>query len=120
MQLLADENVQQPTVKFLRDAGYDVRSVSEEGLAGSSDEHVFEAAQKLGCALLTFNADFTDIRVLSRQRHRGIVRMRVKNQRAENLHPILRAALERLGDVDLTDTLVTIADDRVRIRKTAS
>ncbi len=118
MQLLADENIQQPTVRFLHARGWDIRWIPDEGLAGADDSRVFAYAQQGNRALLTYNADFVDIRALATSRHSGIIRLRFSNQRQDVVNPHLLAALEQLRKVDLNDTLVTITDDRIRIRKT--
>lgn len=120
MQLLADENIQQPTVRFLQDRGWDIRWIPDEGLSGADDASVFTYAQK-GCrALLTYNADFVDVRVLDASSHSGIIRLRFSNQHQDFVHPHLLAALEQLRHADLRDTLVTITDERIRLRKTGA
>lgn len=118
MRLLADENIQQPTVRFLRGRGWDIRWVPEDGLAGADDQRVFVHAQEEGRILLTYNADFVDVRALGALRHAGIIRLRFSNQRQDVVHPKLLAALERVCDMDLSDTLVTITDERIRLRRT--
>lgn len=118
MRLLLDENLQTPTVNFLRDLGFDVAGVVEENLASQSDECVFRHAQQTGRTLLTYNADFVDMRELAGVHHHGIIRLRISNQRFAFVHRILRSALAALQTHDLRDTLVTLGDDRIRIRHT--
>jgi predicted nuclease of predicted toxin-antitoxin system len=120
MQLLADENIQQPTVRFLQDRGWDIQWIPDEGLSGADDARVFEHAQKEHRALLTYNADFVDVRALEASRHSGIIRLRFSNQRQDFVHPHLLAAFEQLRHTDLRDTLVTITDERIRRRKTGT
>jgi hypothetical protein len=62
--------------------------------------------------LMTYNEDFADIRELAGKHHSGIIRLRVSNQRA--------AAIDHIRGLDLCDSLVTVSDSRVRIRKTYS
>jgi predicted nuclease of predicted toxin-antitoxin system len=118
MQLLADENIQQPTVRHLQSRGWDILWIPDVGLAGALDSRVFEYAQEGNRALLTYNADFVDMRALSSTCHGGIIRLRFSNQCQAFVHPRLLAALNQLRNEDLSDTLVTITDDRIRIRKT--
>jgi predicted nuclease of predicted toxin-antitoxin system len=73
MQLLADENIQQPTVRFLQVRGWDIRWIPDEGLAGADDVRVFAHAQTSHRTLLTYNADFVDVRALATTRHGGII-----------------------------------------------
>lgn len=118
MKLLADENIQRPTVRFLQDRGWDVRWIPDEGLTGADDASVFGHAQKDCRTLLTYNDDFVDVRALDASPHSGIIRLRFSNQHQDFVHPHLLAALERLRAEDMRDTLVTITDERIRLRKT--
>jgi len=120
MRLLADENIQHATVELLRSLGNDVRSIKEEGLASVSDEVVFSHAQKTGRTLITYNADFADIRDLAGRHHGGIIRLRISNQRLHYVQPVLEKAFRVIQDMALGDMLVTISDRRVRIRATFS
>ena len=120
MRLLADENIQAVTVRFLQSLGHDVQSVMGAGLKSADDDSVFDHAQAEGRVLLTFNADFADLRELARKNHCGVIRLRVSNQRAAYLHPVLEKALTCFADSDLRNTLVTLADRRTRVRKTSS
>jgi len=120
MRIFADENIQEPTVHFLRELGHDVEGVRDLHMETSPDAEVYAYAQETERALLTYNADFVDIRALRDTNHHGVIRLRIKTQRIHALHPVLRTALERLVGLDLTNTLVTISDRRTRIRKTTS
>lgn len=118
MRLLADENIQAPTVYLLRSLGHDVRWIKEEGLVSVSDEEVFKHAQKTGRTLITYNTDFADIRDLAGSHHGGIIRLRISNQRLDYAHPVLERAFKEIQEMTLGDMLVTISDRRVRIRRT--
>jgi predicted nuclease of predicted toxin-antitoxin system len=120
MQLLADENIQQPTVRFLQDRGWDIQWIPDEGLSGAADSNVFGHAQKSRRTILAYDADFVDVRALDATRHSGIIRLRFSNQRQDFVCPHLLAALEQLRHEDLRDTLVTITDERIRLRKTGT
>jgi predicted nuclease of predicted toxin-antitoxin system len=120
MQLLADENIQQVTVWFLREQGWDILWAADESLAGADDARLFARAQERQRILLTYNAHFADLRKLAAHPHHGIIRLRFKNQRVDFVHPRLCAALEHLKPQDLRNTLVTLTDDHIRVRKTLS
>ena len=66
--------------------------------------------------LLTYNADFGDIRFFPVDTHAGIIRLRVTQQTTEVLHPILERVLEQLADRDLSGKLITVTKTAVRIR----
>jgi len=119
MHLLADENLQEPTLRFLRELGHDVRSVNEAGLKSAPDTDVFRQAQQEQRVVLTYNGDFADIRDLTGKDHHGVIRLRIENQRIGYAHPLLKEALGKIRDMNLHNTLVTVMDDRLRIRKTS-
>ncbi len=119
MRLLLDENLPIMTVKFLRELGHDVVGVHDESLVSQADEFIFAHARQSERVLVTYNADFIDLRALAGVHHSGIIRLRISNQRPHFAHPILRTALEQLQDRDLADTLVTVSDQRIRVRHTS-
>ena len=119
MRLLADENLQEPTLRFLRELGHDVHGVNEAGLKSAPDADIFRQAQQEQRVVLTYNGDFADIRDLTGKDYHGVIRLRIENQRVGYAHPLLKEALEKLRDMNLHNTLVTVMDDRLRIRKTS-
>ena len=56
--LLADENVHPDVIVFLREAGLDVESVSEQGKFGLPDIQVLVQATQAGRVVLTHDSDF--------------------------------------------------------------
>jgi hypothetical protein len=118
MRNLADENIQQVTVLFLREQGWDIVWAVDEALSGVSDERILEHAQKRQRILLTYNAHFADIRDPAAHRHHGVIRLRFSDQRVDFVHFHLPAALDKLKNQDLRDALVTLTDDRIRVRRT--
>ena len=119
MRILADENIQKPTLGFLRELGHDVCGVNEAGLKSAPDSDVFRQAQQEQRVVLTYNCDFADIRNLTGKDHHGIIRLRIENQRLGYMHPLLKEILVKLHGLNLRNTLVTVMNDRLRIRKTS-
>jgi len=119
MRILADENIQEPTLLFLRELGHDVIGVNEVGLKSAPDTDIFQKAQQEQRVVLTYNCDFADIRDLADKEHHGVIRLRIENQRVYHVHPLLKAALEKIRGMNLHNSLVTVMDDRLRIRKTS-
>jgi hypothetical protein len=77
LKLLLDEMYSPSLAERLRDEGLDAATVSELGLAGSSDVELFTAACEQGYTLLTENvADFTSIaaeHLSAGQHHPGVL-----------------------------------------------
>lgn len=60
MDFLANENFPFPSIKFLREAGHNVISVSES-LRGASDLDIIEKATSENLTILTFDKDYGEI-----------------------------------------------------------
>jgi predicted nuclease of predicted toxin-antitoxin system len=60
VKVLADENVDFPIIKELRNKGIDVDSISEKN-GGIADEEVLEIANKSGRILITADKDYGEL-----------------------------------------------------------
>jgi predicted nuclease of predicted toxin-antitoxin system len=88
-----DENLPRDAETLLRKAGHDVRTVFDEHLGGTHDPRVFDAARSEDRILVTFDLDFSDIRLYPPDSHRGIWLLRPHTQSIENTLALLRGAL---------------------------
>lgn len=117
MKLKLDENLPKSLVPLLAEAGHDADTVTNEGLAGATDDAVFRAAQEAGRLLVTLDRGFGDIRRYPPGTHAGVVILRLPEQSVT----AVTAALRRLiNDHDLNDLsrVTTILEfDRLRIRR---
>ena len=80
--LLADENVHPDVIGFLRKAGLDVESVSEQGQFGLPDIQVLQQATRAGRAVLTHDSDFGGLALMGAQ-FIGIIYIRPGHIRAD-------------------------------------
>lgn len=67
-----DENLPRNAEVLLRQAGHDVHTVLAEQLGGSPDPRVFSVSQAEERILVTFDLDFSDLRVYPPASHHGI------------------------------------------------
>src|SRR5206468_2373587 len=77
-----DENLSRVHVDLLRQAGYDVDRVDEQGLSGATDERVWERVCTDGRFFITLDLDFSDIRRYQPGTHPGILLIRARSRRA--------------------------------------
>ena len=112
-----DENLPRDAEALLRKAGHDVRSVLDEQLGGNLDPRVFEASQAGNRILITFDLDFSDIRVYPPASHKGIWVLRPHTQIIDNTLALLRAALIVLQAEPTQGRLWIVEPDRVRIHE---
>lgn len=113
---LVDENVAPRVTAFLRGRG-NVRDVKEEGWFGLSDEELLSIAQREGRIIITYDVNFAALKKLE-QEHPGVIFLRLRNLRPEAVVAALERFLAEHEQRDVTNTLATIEETRVRFRKT--
>ena len=74
--IIADENIHDEVVYFLRNQGLNIESIKELGLRGSTDIQIIALAEAEGKVILTHDADFGTMMYLSAQRKAGITFLR--------------------------------------------
>jgi len=116
MKIKLDENMPSSMAILMRAAGHNVSTVPEENLSGEDDRHVLETATKENRLLVTFDADFGDIRAYPVGSHAGVVVFRLHDQRWASL----RGPAERLLSSGLLERLehglAIVDENRIRIR----
>ena len=112
-----DENLSREADALLRKAGHDVHTVLDEHLGGNSDRRVFDASRAEDRILVTFDLDFSDIRLYPPASHKGIWVLRPHTQSIDNTLALLRGALAVLETELAQGRLWTIEPERVRIRE---
>ena len=77
MRFKLDENLSALRIRnVFVEAGYDVQSVRDENLGGSSDERIYAVCQGEGRCLVTLDLDFSDLLRFTPQTSAGIVILR--------------------------------------------
>ena len=112
-----DENLPKGARALLRDAGHDVETVLDERLGGNSDTRVFDACRTENRVLVTFDLDFSDIRLYPPSSHNGLRILRPHTQSVDNTLALLRAALELVRSEVVQARLWIVEPDQVRIRE---
>ena len=111
-----DENLPRDAEAFLRNAGHDVHTVLDEQLGGNADPRVFATSQAEDRILVSFDLDFSDIRVYPPTSYAGIWVLRPHTQSIENTLALLKSALLVLETEPTRRRLWIIEPERVRIR----
>jgi predicted nuclease of predicted toxin-antitoxin system len=114
--LLADENVHPEVIKFLRKAGLDVDSVSEQGQFGLPDTQVLQQATEAGRVVLTHDSDFGGLALMG-AKFIGIIYIRPGHIRTDFTMKTLDAVRDNAPEV--TPPFILVAErtgDTVKIR----
>ena len=114
--LLADENVHPNVIGFLRKAGLDVVSVSEQGQYGLPDAQVLQQATEAGRVVLTHDSDFGGLALMG-AKFIGIIYIRPGHIRTEFTARTIEAIRDHAPEV--TPPFILVAErtgDVVKIR----
>jgi predicted nuclease of predicted toxin-antitoxin system len=114
--LLADENVHPEVIEFLREAGLDVESVSEQGQFGLPDTQVLQQATATGRVVLTHDSDFGGLALMGAE-FIGIIYIRPGHIRTDFTTKTLEAVRDNAPEV--TPPFILVAErtgDTVKIR----
>lgn len=84
MRILADENIDYPVVRKIRDSGLEVLSIMEL-YPGENDNFVLSVARELDCILLTNDKDFGDLVIRQKLQHRGVILLRPSSTDLEEI-----------------------------------
>jgi len=112
MRFLVDEGTGSSVAEWLRSQGHDVFSVSEEA-RGMNDDNVLQKAFTENWILITNDKDFGEKSYRDGCPHRGVIFMRLENERAANKIETLRRLLESYAE-RLPEQYVVVTDNRVR------
>jgi predicted nuclease of predicted toxin-antitoxin system len=112
MRFLVDECTGPTVARWLREHEYDVFSVYEE--TGSMDDgEVVQKAFIENRILITNDKDFGERIFRERQPHRGVVLLRLEDERAASKIDVLRQLIASYAD-RLADQHVVVTETRVR------
>ena len=110
----ADEGLDYPLVKLLREAGYDV-TYAAEAYVGEPDSFLIEIAFREERILITKDKDFGELAIRSKKHTRGIILIRIeKLNMAANCLVVLNAI--RKYEPELVNSFTVIQEDKIRIR----
>ncbi|MEO0108911.1 MAG: DUF5615 family PIN-like protein [candidate division WOR-3 bacterium] len=120
MRILANENLYDPIVGYLRTAGHDVFDTKRTELAGATDEAVFERAVKEHRIIVTMDKDFTRSLRFPPAKCGGIIVAKLYRMTVDQATALFRRHFETLSENQIRSRLVIIAREGVRIRPATS
>lgn len=115
MRFLVDECTGPAVACWLKEQGFEVFSVYDEA-RGIDDEEVLQKAFAGNWILVTNDKDFGNKVFRERRPHRGVVFLRLDNERPATKIDTLRRLLEEYGD-RLADRFVVVTEEQVRFAR---
>jgi predicted nuclease of predicted toxin-antitoxin system len=115
MRLMADENIDQAIVLWLRTVGHDVKWAAEVE-AGCADDDLLSLARGEGRVLITSDLDFGDLVFRQARLSHGIVLLRL---RAAGQAQRLAQFISRWPEIEhrAGGHFVVVTERRIRVRK---
>jgi predicted nuclease of predicted toxin-antitoxin system len=113
MHFLVDECTGPAVAKWLQSLHHDVFSVYDEA-RGLDDESIIEKANLEGYILITNDKDFGELIFRTGKPHKGVVLLRLEDERTDNKIAVLRRVLESYSD-KLANNFTIVTEKTVRI-----
>ena len=114
MRILADENIDYPIVRKLREHGFEVLSIMDM-YQGENDNFVSAVANDSDSILLTNDKDFGDLVIRQKLQHKGIILLRLSSQSVSEITNIILRILKTYGD-QMINKFTVVSDTKIRIR----
>lgn len=115
-----DEQLSQILKDPVREAGYEVSTVLDQGLSGKLDEELWPIVQKEGCFLITADKEFGDIRRYPPGTHVGVLLLRPDNESLPVYRDLLKSVLKKYRLETLSGKTAVATSRGIRIRKEAA
>lgn len=112
MRFLVDECTGSKVAKWLREQNHEVFSVYDEA-RGIADDKVIEKAFSEDWILITNDKDFGEMIFRERRKHKGVIFLRLEDERAVNKIVVLQRLLENFAE-KLSEHFVVATETRVR------
>ncbi|MDB9524639.1 DUF5615 family PIN-like protein [Oscillatoria sp. CS-180] len=115
MRFLVDENTGVFVARWLREQGYEVFSVYQEA-RGTDDDAILRKAFDEGWILVTSDKDFGEKIFRERRPHRGVILLRLEDERSANKIAMLERLLNSYA-TQLPDNFVVATEQKVRFAR---
>jgi predicted nuclease of predicted toxin-antitoxin system len=112
MRFLVDESTGPKVARWLRERGHDVFSVYEQS-RGITDDEVIQKAYREDWVLITNDKDFGDKVYRENHPHKGVVLLRLSDERSALKIETLKRLLSKYSD-RLANTFVVVTENKVR------
>ena len=116
MKFKLDENLPLELADDLTSLGHEADTVNSEGLAGTDDATVIQAAQASGRMLMTLDKGIASLLRYPTHEHGGTVLFRPDESGRQSVLSFIRSRLGYLLELELVGRLTVVGPPRIRIR----
>lgn len=115
MRFLIDECTGPIVARWLREQGHDVFSIYEQA-RGMHDDEIITKAYQEDRILITNDKDFGEKIYRDRKQHKGVILLRLDDERATNKIKTTARLLENYSD-RIQDNFIVVTEQRIRIAR---
>lgn len=116
MQFLADMGISLRTVEWLREKGYNVVHLRDEGLQRLPDPEILEKARLESRILLTIDLDFAQLLAISRSSLPSVILFRLGNENYNQINDCLNILLENHLEDLQSGSMISVNSKSFRVR----
>jgi len=120
MNLKLDENLDVRLAVILRQAGHEVATVRDQGLAGSDDQTLYRHCASEARILVTLDLDFANVLRYPPESGSGVIVLRGQDDLLPTLRNLTRTLVGALSAGNPTGQLWIVEAGRVRIHESPS
>lgn len=117
MKLLLDQGTPRSAAALLRESAVDALHTGEMGLSKAEDEEILARACEENRIVVTLDADFHAHLALSQAKKPSVIRFRIEGLRAEPFAQLLQKVLRQCESDLALGAMVSVQENRVRIRR---
>lgn len=117
LKFLANMPISPKTVDFLKSTGYEALRVDEVGMKEAEDEEILEYAYRNNLVVVTMDLDYGGILASRGLPKPSVITFRLGNPDVNRVNKILKEKLPEIEEDLGKGSLVTVEDDRVRVRE---
>jgi predicted nuclease of predicted toxin-antitoxin system len=115
MRVVVDECTGSVVARWLESLGHDVLSIGDD-IPGLPDEDILDIAVRVDRVIITNDKDFGEMVFRDGRSHRGIVLLRLPDDRVRTKMAALARFLADIPD-DLSSRFIVVTERSVRIRR---
>lgn len=120
MNIIANENVFEPIIEYLKSNGHNVISVRKSYLSGASDEKIFDKAVQDKLVIITMDKDFARIVRFPPAKCGGIIVVKLYRLKVDEATELFKQHFNSLDKEKIAGRLSIMTKNGVRIKVPSS
>ena len=116
MKFIADENIFEPIIDYLKDEGNEVVNVRKDGYSGKPDDFIYEMAVNKKLIILTMDKDFSRMLRFPPDKCGGIIVVKLYKMTVNKAVEIFKRYFKTIDSEHLKHRLIIITPEGIRYR----